>query len=82
MAKTSEKYEVLYIIDQDVDEEGVKALVEKFTALINEHGAVVEADEWGKRKLAYPINDKPEGELSALLSPSRRNKEEKCLITS
>ena len=31
MAKTSEKYEVLYIIDQDVDEEGVKALVEKFT---------------------------------------------------
>ncbi|MBQ2231704.1 MAG: 30S ribosomal protein S6 [Oscillospiraceae bacterium] len=61
MAKTSEKYEVLYIIDQDVDEEGVKALFEKFTALINEHGAVVEADEWGKRKLAYPINDKPEG---------------------
>ena len=61
MAKTSEKYEVLYIIDQDVNEEGVKALVEKFTSLISEHGAVVECDEWGKRKLAYPINDKPEG---------------------
>lgn len=61
MAKTSEKYEVLYIIDQDTDEEGTKALVEKFNALIGEHGTVESADEWGKRKLAYPINDKPEG---------------------
>ena len=61
MAKTSEKYEVLYIIDQDQTEEATKALVEKFTNLINEHGEVTETDEWGKRKLAYPINDKAEG---------------------
>ena len=61
MAKTSEKYEVLYIIDPDLGEEETAAIVAKFTDLISQHGEVTETDEWGKRKLAYPINDKPEG---------------------
>ncbi|MBQ4426802.1 MAG: 30S ribosomal protein S6 [Oscillospiraceae bacterium] len=61
MAKTSEKYEVLYIIDPDLGEEATAALVEKFKTLIEQNGTLGEVDEWGKRRLAYPINDKPEG---------------------
>ena len=61
MAKTTENYELLYIIDPDLNEEETKAIVEKFTNLINDNGSVTETDEWGKRKLAYLINDKPEG---------------------
>ena len=33
----------------------------KFKALIEEHAESVETDEWGKRRLAYPINDENEG---------------------
>ncbi len=61
MAKISGKYEVLYIIDPAQGEEGIAALVEKFKALAEEFGTVTEVDEWGKRRLAYPINDLPEG---------------------
>ena len=61
MAKTSEKYEVLYVLDPDLGEEGTAALVERFRTLIEQNGTIGETDEWGKRKLAYPINDKPEG---------------------
>jgi len=61
MAKTSATYELMYIIDLDKGEDGIAALVEKFQTLIAENGEVTEVNEWGKRKLAYPINDKPEG---------------------
>lgn len=61
MAKTVEKYEALYIIDPDLGEEGIAAIVEKFKTLVEAHGTIDEIDEWGKRKLAYLINDKPEG---------------------
>ena len=62
MAKTTENYELLYIIDLDKGEEGIQALVQKFRDLIEEHGGeITEHEEWGKRKLAYLINDKPEG---------------------
>ncbi len=56
------KYELVYIIDPDVDEEGRKALMERFAGMIESNGGSVEkTDEWGKRHLAYPINDKSEG---------------------
>ncbi len=61
MAKSAEKYEALYIIDPDMGEEATAAVVEKFKALVEANGTVEEIDEWGKRRLAYPINDKPEG---------------------
>lgn len=61
MAKISAKYEVLYIIDPARGEEGIQALVEKFKAIVENHGTLTSIDEWGKRKLAYPINDLPEG---------------------
>ncbi|MBQ3404640.1 MAG: 30S ribosomal protein S6 [Oscillospiraceae bacterium] len=61
MAKTTANYEVMYIINPAVGEEGTAAIVEKFKTLIEAHGTINEIDEWGKRKLAYLINDKPEG---------------------
>ncbi|MCL2045935.1 MAG: 30S ribosomal protein S6 [Oscillospiraceae bacterium] len=61
MAKTSENYELMYIIDLDLGEEGIAAAIERFKNLIEEYGTINELEEMGKRKLAYLINDKPEG---------------------
>ena len=61
MEKIKNSYETLYVIDPDLSEEAVKGLVDKFNALIAENGTVGEVSEWGKKRLAYPINDKPEG---------------------
>lgn len=61
MEKIINSYETLFVIDPDLTEEATKALVEKFSKLISDNGEIVEANEWGKRKLAYPINDKTEG---------------------
>lgn len=56
------KYESVYIIRPTLEEEQIKALVEKFTNLISDQGGQVEkVDEWGKRRLAYPIQDFKEG---------------------
>ena len=61
MAKITGKYEVLYIIDPTVGEESTAALVEKFKAMVEAEGTLSNIDEWGKRRLAYPINDLTEG---------------------
>ena len=61
MAKISEKYEALYIINPQLTEEGTQALVEKFKAMVEAEGTLTSIEEWGKRKLAYPINDLTEG---------------------
>ena len=62
MAKVTANYELVFIIDPAQGEEGIAALVEKFKALVEKHGATIgEVDEWGKRRLAYPINDLNEG---------------------
>lgn len=61
MAKISAKYEVLYIIDATIEEEQKNALVEKFKAMVEAEGTLTSIDEWGKRRLAYPINDMAEG---------------------
>lgn len=61
MAKLSANYEALYIIDPRKNEEDTAALVEKFKALAESNATQVEVDEWGKRHLAYPINDQTEG---------------------
>ena len=61
MAKITGKYEVLYIIDAELGEEGINALVEKFKAMVEAEGTLLNIDLWGKRRLAYLVNDKPEG---------------------
>ena len=59
--KIMNSYETIFIIDASLEEEAVKALQEKFTSLIAKNGEVESVDEWGKRRLAYEINDKTEG---------------------
>ena len=61
MAKVSAKYEVVYIVNPTKSEEETAALVAKFTALAEQHASAVEVEEWGKRKLAYEIDDQTEG---------------------
>ncbi len=51
------KYESMYILKPDLEEEARKSQIEKFKALVEENGGKIEKiDEWGARKLAYEIN--------------------------
>lgn len=61
MAKVTGNYEVLYIINPALGEDETAAQVAKFKELAEARGTVTEVDEWGKRKLAYPINDIEDG---------------------
>lgn len=61
MEKILNSYETLFVVDCANGEDAVKATVEKFTALIAENGTIDNVDEWGKRRLAYPINDQHDG---------------------
>jgi small subunit ribosomal protein S6 len=61
MAKTSEKYELMYIINPNLSEEETAAIVEKFKGLVEQNGTLDEMEEMGKRKLAYEINYISEG---------------------
>lgn len=61
MAKVNESYEALVVFSTKNGEEAVKALTDKFSALIEKHAENVEVNNWGKRKLAYEINYENEG---------------------
>ena len=61
MEKLIHSYETLFIIDATLADDEIKAVCEKFVARIEKNGTVKEVNEWGKRRLAYPINDKNEG---------------------
>lgn len=61
MEKNLVSYETMYIVDSTGTEEATAALVNKFKSLIEENGTIEAFNEWGKRKLAYPINDLTEG---------------------
>ena len=54
-------YETMMVFSVANGEEAVQPLMEKFKAMIEANGTLESVDEWGKRKLAYPINDMPEG---------------------
>ncbi len=54
-------YEALFIVDMSEGEAAVKSVVDKFKALIADNAEITGVNEWGKRRLAYPINDKNEG---------------------
>ncbi|MGC8834644.1 MAG: 30S ribosomal protein S6, partial [Armatimonadota bacterium] len=56
------EYEIIYIIDPDLEEEAVTATIDRFSQLAASQGAeVVNIDRWEKRKLAYEIKNKREG---------------------
>ena len=61
MAKINANYETVYILDPALSEEDIAALIAKFKGVVEADGTVTEVDEWGKRRLAYPINDLMEG---------------------
>ena len=54
-------YETLFVVNAQKTEEDTKALVTKFTDLIAANGTIESVNEWGKRRLAYPIDDMTEG---------------------
>jgi small subunit ribosomal protein S6 len=56
------RYELVYILDIALEEEARKEQIARFSGLISSNGGTVEkVDEWGKRRMAYPINFKNEG---------------------
>lgn len=56
------KYEIMYVVQPTIEEDAKKALVERFDNILAENGAeIIESKEWGKRRLAYEINDFREG---------------------
>ena len=61
MAKITGKYEALFIVNPAMGEEAVTAVVEKFKGLIESNGTIGKVDDWGKRRLAYEIQDQNEG---------------------
>jgi len=61
MAKITGNYEAVYILNPELNEEQIAALIERFKGVVEANGTVSEIDEWGKRRLAYPINDMMEG---------------------
>ena len=61
MEKKICSYETLFVVSGNLAEDDIKANVEKFVNLINENGTDVDVNEWGKRRLAYPINYVTEG---------------------
>ena len=61
MAKNIASYETTAIFNIQQGEEGIVTLNEKFKALIAANGTITNVEEWGKRRLAYPIQDETEG---------------------
>jgi len=61
MNKVINSYETIFIVDTALGEEAVSSIVEKFKGLISSNGEIESVDEWGKRRLAYEINDLKEG---------------------
>lgn len=56
------KYEILYIIRPDLNDDEKKELVERFDTILTDNGTTIEeSKDWGKRRLAYEINDYKEG---------------------
>ena len=56
------KYELMFIADPELDERGLKKLTEQYLELVTKEGGSVEnTDIWGRRKLAYEIDGKTEG---------------------
>lgn len=55
------KYETMMVTTATLDEEASTALVNKFKNLIEANGTIDSVDDWGKKRLAYPINDETEG---------------------
>ena len=70
MAKISGKYETIFIVNPKLEEAAATAVVDKFKSLVEANGTNVEVEDWGKRRLAYPIEDQTEGVYTLIRFPS------------
>lgn len=61
MAKLQQNYESILVLSTKLGEDGIKATIEKFKAMISKNATLESVDEWGKRRLAYAINYEHEG---------------------
>ena len=61
MDKVINSYEVMFIVDVSKGEEATEATLNKFVSILEANTEIVDIAKWGKRRLAYPINDMPEG---------------------
>ena len=61
MSEQSRNYESMMVLSAKLGEEGIKSIIEKFKDLISQNAVLKSVDDWGKRKLAYPINYENEG---------------------
>lgn len=61
MDKVMNSYEVMFIVNVAKGEEVTEATLNKFVSIIEANAEVVDVAKWGKRRLAYPIQDMPEG---------------------
>ncbi len=66
MEKVINSYECLFIVDVTKGDDVTTATVNKFTSLIEANAEVIDVAAWGKRRLAYPINDMPEGHYTVV----------------
>ena len=56
------KYEIMYIMRPDMEEEAQKGLIERFNTVLTDNGAEIEkVKEVGKKRLAYEIEDYRDG---------------------
>jgi small subunit ribosomal protein S6 len=55
------KYECVYVISSNLEEEQIKALIERFNNLVSQYGELESVEEWGKKKLAYEVQKQKEG---------------------
>lgn len=61
MAKVTGKYETLFIVNPNLGNDETAAVVNKFKSLVEANGTVDKVEDWGKRRMAYAINDLTEG---------------------
>jgi len=61
MEQNKALYETIFIVNNTIGEDAIKAVVEKFTTLVSENSTVEAINEWGTRRLAYPIDDLTDG---------------------
>ena len=54
-------YETIMIVNSNLEVAAIKDTLAKISALISEHGTVESTEEWGKKRLAYPIKKQNEG---------------------
>lgn len=61
MVEIKNKYETIFIVNPTIEEEKINDIVEKIKSLISANGELTNIDIWGKKRLAYEINDLTEG---------------------